>query len=84
MPGGRMADKKNPDNINKQVPNNVVPLSPQKCTADDCKKKPTRAGFCDEHYEWFKEGLITKEGHRPSDFDKKYQAFMRRKQPKAA
>jgi hypothetical protein len=33
--------------------------------------------FCKEHYDWFKFGLITKEGKRPTDFDKKYTAYMK-------
>lgn len=69
-----MAEKKN-----NQVPNNVVPISSAKCLAEDCKKSPSKAGFCDHHYEWFKEGLITKEGARAKDFDKKYQQHLSRK-----
>jgi hypothetical protein len=61
------------------IPNNVIQLAAHKCLADDCKSRPTLAGFCDEHYAWFKEGLITKEGHKAKDFDKKYYAFSRRK-----
>lgn len=68
--------------MSKNQGGNVVPLV-TKCTADDCKKKPEVAGFCSEHFTWFKEGLITKEGHRPSDFDKKFIAFMRRSKKSA-
>lgn len=64
-----MADKKNTE---KQIPNNVVPLSGGKCIAEDCKKKPSRAGFCEEHFDWFKAGLITKEGMKAADFEKKH------------
>lgn len=49
-----------------------------KCTTEDCKKRPERAGFCGEHFTWFKEGLITKEGRKPKDFDKKYMSFLQR------
>lgn len=62
----------------KQMPNNVVALGPTKCTAEGCKSKPERAGFCGEHYTWFKEGLLTMEGYRAKDFDKKYHAWLRR------
>ncbi|MGE0632098.1 MAG: hypothetical protein AB7O96_06800 [Pseudobdellovibrionaceae bacterium] len=62
----------------QQIPNNVVPIASARCQAEGCKHKPDKAGFCGEHYEWFKEGLITKEGQRPKDFDKKYHAFMAR------
>ncbi|MBX2996031.1 MAG: hypothetical protein KF681_14490 [Bdellovibrionaceae bacterium] len=63
----------------KQAPSNVVSLQAHKCTAEGCKHKPDRAGFCSEHYTWFKEGLITMEGYRAKDFDKKYHAYMNRK-----
>jgi len=61
------------------TPSNVIQLSAHKCLADGCKSKPSLAGFCNEHYAWFKEGLITKEGHKAKDFDKKYFAFSSRK-----
>lgn len=56
---------------------NVVTLS--KCAAEGCTKKTELMNFCKEHYDWFKFGLITKAGKRPVDFDKKYQAYMKRK-----
>lgn len=59
------------------APNNVVHLA--RCPVSDCGKKPARLGFCAEHFEWFKVGLVTRKGERPSDFDKKFQAFKRRK-----
>ena len=58
---------------------NVVPLSSGTCTVEKCGKKSERMNFCAEHYTWFKEGLINKKGERPSDFDKKYQAYVSRK-----
>jgi len=76
-----MAENKknnNSENIQKQVPNNVIQITAFKCQAEDCKSKPTRAGFCDHHYMWFKEGLITTEGYKAKDFEKKYQQFIAR------
>ena len=64
-----MADKKN---FEKQIPNNVVVLESVKCCAEGCKKKMEKATFCAEHFDWFKAGLITKEGLKALDFDKKY------------
>lgn len=58
-------------------PDNVAQL-PTRCVAEGCSKKSTRMNFCNEHFVWFKEGLVTKEGHKPSDFDKKYRAFQAR------
>lgn len=58
--------------VSTQVPQNVVALGANKCQSEDCKKAPDRAGFCNEHFAWFKAGLITKEGKKASDFDKKF------------
>lgn len=71
-----MADKKE---FKTQIPNNVITLGPTKCCAEDCKKKPDRAGFCAEHFDWFKAGLITKEGAKALDFEKKYYAYASKK-----
>ncbi len=48
------------------------------CCAEKCGKKASRLSFCDEHFGWFKEGLVNKKGVRPTDFDKKYQDFLSR------
>ena len=45
------------------------------CKCDSCKKEQARFSFCGEHYEWFKFGLITKEGRKVMDFDKKFGHF---------
>lgn len=66
-----MGDKK--QNL---VPNNVVSLADNKCHAEGCKSKSKRAGFCEQHFDWFKAGLITKEGKAVIDFDKKYQHYL--------
>lgn len=52
---------------------------PTACKAEGCKKKSDKMDFCNEHYDWFKFGLITREGVKPIDFDKKYQSFMKHK-----
>ncbi len=54
---------------------NVVALG--RCTAQGCSKKPELMTFCKEHFDWFKFGLITKTGERPTDFDKKYIAYQK-------
>ena len=66
-----------PKPSNQGTPNNVVSIVVDRCKAEGCKSKATRAGFCEEHYLWFKEGLVTAEGHPAKDFDKKYQQFMK-------
>lgn len=63
----------------QNLPNNVVSISSVLCKSEGCKKKHTKASFCDEHYEWFKMGLITLEGYKAKDYDKKYSEYLRRK-----
>ncbi|MBX7232148.1 MAG: hypothetical protein K1X29_08705 [Bdellovibrionales bacterium] len=48
------------------------------CPVEKCGKKATRMEFCDEHFNWFKEGMISRKGEKPKDFDKKYQAYLSR------
>lgn len=49
--------------------------SADKCKSEGCKHPEARFTFCGDHYEWFKFGLITKEGKKVSDFDKKLAHF---------
>ncbi len=52
------------------------------CTAKACKSSEARFGFCDEHFEQFKFGLIKKSGEFVPDYDKKfehYQAYKTRR-----
>lgn len=65
------------------APNNVVSIVVDRCKAEGCKAKSSRAGFCEEHYMWFKEGLVTVDGHHAKDFEKKYQQFMRTRKKSA-
>jgi hypothetical protein len=67
---------------NDKKPDNVLGM-PTNCCAEKCTKKSDRMNFCPEHYGWFKEGLLNKKGQKPSDFDKKFQAYLM-KQKKAA
>lgn len=66
----------------KQQNDNVAQL-PTRCAAESCSQKTSRMNFCDEHFLWFKEGLINKEGKRPTDFDKKFMAFRARQKTAA-
>lgn len=45
------------------------------CPAKACKTKPSRFGFCEEHYDQFKFGLIKKNGELVSDHEKKLQHY---------
>lgn len=62
----------------KQSSGGNVAVLPQSCPVDACGKKPKRAGFCEDHFVWFKAGLVNRQGQKPSDFDKKFQAFNRK------
>lgn len=64
--------------MSKSKSDNVVPMAASNCCVEKCNKKGERLNFCAEHYVWFKEGLVNKKGVRPTDFDKKHQAFMLR------
>ena len=70
--------KEQSDTQKKGNKNNVVQLN-LNCVTDDCNSRSKRMNFCEEHFEWFKIGLITKDGKKPKDFDKKYFAFLRKK-----
>ena len=63
---------------NNPAPAKVIEL-PKKCKGEACTKKDMKAGFCTEHFMWFKEGLMDKQGSKVPDFDKKMQAMQRRK-----
>jgi hypothetical protein len=59
------------------APATVLPMSTA-CCVEKCTSKVEKMSFCKVHYMWFKEGLVNKQGQKPTDFDKKYQAFMLR------
>jgi hypothetical protein len=49
------------------------------CCAQGCKKSEARFGFCDQHYEHFKFGLIKKNGQPVPDYHTKsehYEAYL--------
>jgi len=49
------------------------------CTAKACKHSDARFGFCAEHYEQFKFGLIKKTGEMVPDYDKKFEQYQTHK-----
>ena len=67
-----------------QPQNNVVSINFNQCLMEDCKTKPKKLGFCSEHYAWYRFGVISKEGKKPKDFDKKLVAFNKFQERKAA
>jgi hypothetical protein len=58
---------------------NVVSLDSYRCIAEGCKVKHVRANFCGQHYDWFKSGLITAEGYKAKDFQRKFEQMQAKK-----
>jgi|JI61114BRNA_FD_contig_21_6251717_length_636_multi_6_in_0_out_0_1 hypothetical protein len=67
--------------LEKQIPNNVISISSGLCKGEGCKSKSTRADFCEQHFTWFKDGLINGQGQKVPDFDKKHHAWAARHAP---
>lgn len=65
--------------MSKDSKNAAPGASTDRCPVSECKKGVQRMHFCNEHFLWYKEGLINKRGEKPTDFDKKYQNYMRKK-----
>jgi hypothetical protein len=49
------------------------------CTAKACKTSEWRFGFCEEHFEQFKFGLIKKTGEFVPDYEKKFEHYQAHK-----
>ena len=60
-----------------QNPNNVVAFL-ARCPVENCCHKAERSAFCNEHFHWFKQGLVNRKGEKPKDFDRKYQAYIKK------
>ncbi len=53
------------------------------CLSGGCKSQVDRFGFCKEHYEQFKFGLLKKDGSPVPDFEKKvehYRAYVKKRE----
>jgi hypothetical protein len=46
------------------------------CLAKACKTKPSRFGFCEDHFDQFKFGLLKKSGELVPDHEKKLQHYL--------
>ncbi len=55
-----------------------------KCLAHRCSKDDSHLGFCQEHYEHFKFGLIKKNGLPVPDYEKKWDQFQLHQKRKTA
>jgi hypothetical protein len=54
------------------------------CLGHGCKHDGKRFGFCEEHFDHFKFGLIKKTGEPVSDYEKKFEHFMNHKPKKGS
>jgi len=78
-----MADKGKPG----QKDSFAASSAPLHCGVKLCKTTPQRFGFCSEHFEQYKFGLINKSGVNVPDYEKKlehYKAFKAKKNSKVA
>jgi len=58
------------------APKGKTAVVPGGCLYGGCKTDVHRFGFCSEHYEQFKFGLIKKTGHPVPDYEKKYDHYV--------
>ena len=62
-----------------------APSGPVHCVAKECKgKNAWKFGFCHEHYDQFKFGLITKGGNPVPDYERKYEHYVAHKERQSA
>lgn len=62
-----MSDKKQNDSV----------VGASMCKVKGCKHLPSKYSFCKEHFGQFKFGLITKMGEMVSDYEKKYDQYVK-------
>lgn len=65
--------------LKHQAPGDNVAPMPTHCKAEGCKAGGHKMSFCSQHYDWFKFGLVNKDGKKVPDFDKKWDAFQKRR-----
>jgi hypothetical protein len=58
--------------------------APKICKAEGCKAKPSKFGFCKEHYELYMAGVIKGDGSKPVDYEQKLALYLKRNQKQAA
>ena len=62
--------------MSKMKKTEMTVVAEDKCKSESCKKAQVRFTFCDEHYEHFKFGLVTKAGAKVSDYEKKHEHYV--------
>jgi len=54
------------------------------CKSEGCKHKPTKFGFCSDHYELYMAGVIKGDGSKPIDYEQKLSQYLKQNKKKAA
>lgn len=54
------------------------------CKSEGCKHKPSKFGFCTDHYELFMAGVIKGDGSKPIDYEQKLSQYLKQNQKKVA
>lgn len=67
-----MADIKKPGNAKPAGDGN-------NCKYEKCRGNVVKYGFCNDHFDQFKFGLLTKHGGHVPDFDKKIDHYVKQK-----
>lgn len=61
------------------APSGGAPVTQLHCLCKGCKGRPEVFGFCVEHYDHYKFGLINKKGDRVPDYDQKLDHYLSHK-----
>lgn len=69
-------EKKEPQHPSGKAPKTMYVPSPGGCLSWGCKVASARFGFCHEHYDYFKFGLIKKNGEPVPDYEKKIEHYL--------
>ncbi|MBS1985728.1 MAG: hypothetical protein JST16_16340 [Bdellovibrionales bacterium] len=62
----------------------AVKETPSGCKVSDCKKSPTKFGFCAEHYEQYMAGVMRGDGKKPIDYETKLRQWQESQRRKVA
>jgi len=54
------------------------------CKSEGCKSKPSKFGFCKNHYELYMAGVIRGDGSKPIDYEAKLAQYEKSQKRQAA
>lgn len=64
--------------------NQGAQVEQHKCKAEGCKSKPSKFGFCKDHYEMYMAGVIRGDGTKPIDYEQKLAQYNKQHKKQAA